>query len=188
MDEQIDFALLLIPVEPYITKALPRIHKALQNFRDNERLKYMPRRGPVAQLLRRYPSRKMTNKARVHEEYLWGLGQTLIDIRPKGLDNPNDVRRLQNREPSLYRLTVDINGVSNIGGIQQLPRSRCARDHKAVELRLILHVYKIANIAFEICGNVVGIIGVPIDILVLQFGHRTPMDDVPNISRRHLRC
>ena len=59
----------------------------------------------------------MTNKTCIHKEYLRGLGQTLIDIRPKGLDNPNDVRRLQNREPSLHRLTVDVNGVSNIGGI-----------------------------------------------------------------------
>ena len=32
---------------------------------------------------------------------------------------------------------------------KQLPRPRCTRDHKDVELRLILHVYKIANIAFE---------------------------------------
>ena len=81
LDEQIDFALLLIPVEPYVTKALPRVHKAFQYFRDNECLKYMPSRSPVSQLLRQSPP--VMESITSHKRQPVKIGSHIPDFDPQ---------------------------------------------------------------------------------------------------------
>lgn len=94
----------------------------------------MPRGGTETQLLRSRPSCKVAHETGIHEEDLGRLGQALVDVGPKRLDDPNDVGRLQNGEPRLNRLVIDIDGVPDVGGVQKLAGSRYLAESAVVKI------------------------------------------------------
>ena len=63
----------------------------------------------VCKRLRCQPAAEIANKARVRKIYFWRLDYAFIDVQGERLQKIDNVGRLQNREPALYRFAVAFN-------------------------------------------------------------------------------
>ncbi len=182
LDHQVDLALLRISIEPNIAQVGASVHVALQNLGDDECLEYVTRHSPVAQLVGGGPAGEVAYEPGIHEVEFGGFGEGLPDVRPERAQQADDSACLQDGQPRLHGLVINVNGVRDVGGVEELPRARCRSDHKVVELALVFQVDKISDVAFEVCLGVAGPETLPGDVGRTKLRHRTALDALPEVE------
>ena len=120
----------------------------------------------VCKRLRCQPAAEIANKARVRKIYFWRLDDAFIDVQGERLQKIDNVGRLKNREPALYRFAVNADIPCERGGVQQLSRSACKGGHKLCKRECIAYGAELLDVAFNIGIYIGCIVLFPIHVFV----------------------
>ena len=146
------------------------------------------RHRAVCERLGRQPAAEMANKARVRKVYFRRLDDALIDVQGERLQKIDNVGCLQNREPALYRFTVDADVPRERCSVQQLSRPAREGGHKLRKSERIADGAELFDVAFNIGIHIGCIVLFPIHVLVrVQFGYTAAMDPFPQVLKGRSR-
>ena len=142
----------------------------------------MARSRAVAQLVGCGPAGEVADEPGVHEVELGRLGEALADVGPERLKKADDSACLQDGNPRLHGLVVHVDGVRDVGRVEELACSCGCRNHEVEEFLLASQVDEIAHVPLQISLRVARPEALPGNVRRAEPRHRPALNVSPQIK------
>ena len=179
-DDKVDFFLVGIAV--VVKRRFQAvIAEGFDDFADDKGFKELPAFGALRNGFWRQPATEPGHKAGVQQvefRCFDGAFQMVVAVWRQQVD---DVGSLQDGEPALGGICRDARILGEVGVVEQFATARRDCRHEAGEIATGADIGELAHVAFNVGGDVGGVVDVPVGFLFVEARHIASVDVLPDV-------